>query len=433
MAAPALPARLASHAGRHEENRRYHSLDQLRAAMMLLGLVLHSSLAFVTVPLANWPFKDASTSVLLDILGFFIHVFRMPLFFLMAGFFAAYLYYRRGWWRMFTNRMARVGLPFVVFLPIMFPLNRSGFLFSVGGGIGAGEPAAISFFSNPSLWYEGFQTAHLWFLYYLVFYYAAIAVSMPLIERFTGSWSVSIGPKLGWLIHHPLGLLIGISTTLMTLLPMEMAGLDTENGFLVQPKILFAYGVFVAFGWVLYLNRDQVDRFGARAWPYIGVGFLLSCGYLAYSISLHGQFLLAGKALAAAAMWTLIYGFIGLFVRYYDHPRPLGRYLADASYWLYLLHLPLTIWLPGLLIGWNAHAIVKFSLTLAGTAFICLATYELFVRSTFIGKLLNGKRYRRGLPKLHEHSPATPLGGGVGAWRDVSQVPLVSEAADRHG
>lgn len=395
-----------AHVHRVDDNRRYHSLDQLRAVMMLLGLVIHSSVSFITIPVnAAWPYRDPSSSVLFDILVFFIHVFRMPLFFLMAGFFTAYLYYRRGPRQMLSNRMARVAVPFVIFLPVLFPLTRSGFVFSVNGGINGGWAAALGYLSNPGGWYQEFRTMHLWFLYYLILFYVIIAVAMPLIEKATGSWTVNVGPRLGRLIHHPLGLLVGISTTFLTLLPMNAAGLDTETTFLVQPKILLAYAVFVGFGWVLYLNRDQVDRFGARAWPYIGSGFLLSCGYLAYSVALRGQYMLAGKALAAAAMWTLIYGFIGLFVRYYDHPKPLGRYLADASYWGYLIHIPVTIWVPGLMNGWHAHAAVKSAVTLSAAIIISLVTYQLFVRSTAIGALLNGKRYPRGLPDLHEHAP----------------------------
>jgi hypothetical protein len=69
-----------------EVNRRYHSLDQLRAVMMLLGLVIHSAVSFITVPRPTaWAYNDATTSVLFDILVFFIHVFRMPLFFSLLG------------------------------------------------------------------------------------------------------------------------------------------------------------------------------------------------------------------------------------------------------------------------------------------------------------------------------------------------------------
>lgn len=404
------------------EDRRYHSLDQLRAVMMLLGLVIHSTISFVTKSRgAEWPYQDASTSALFDILVFFIHVFRMPLFFLMAGFFTALLYYRRGAWEMVRNRGARVAIPFALFLAVLFPLVKSGFLFSVGGGVNGGWEAARAYLADPAGWYVGLRTIHLWFLYYLIQFYVLIALAMPLAERIAGSRANGLGTRLGKLIHHPLGVLIGIATTFLTLLPMRSAGLDTETFFLVQPRILLAYGVFVGFGWVLYLNRQAVDGFATRAWLWMAVGVLLSCGYLGYMLSLRGEFLLAGNAgrlLAAAAMWTLIYGFIGLFVRYYDHPKPLGRYLADASYWMFLIHLPITIWVPGLMNGWHAHAVLKSAITLAVTTLVTVATYDLFVRSTAVGAFLNGKRYPRGLPEVVV--PSSRLAESAGSVEVVS-------------
>lgn len=230
-----------------------------------------------------------------------------------------------------------------------------------------------------------------------------------------------LGSRLGRLIHHPLGVLIGIVATFLTLLPMRSAALDTETAFLVQPKILLAYGVFVGFGWVLYLNRQEVDRFATRAWLWMAAGILFFCGYLGYMLSLEGEYLIAGnggRGLVAAAMWTLIYGFIGLFVRYYNHPTPLGRYLADASYWVFLIHLPITIWVPGLMNGWHVHAIMKSAITLAVTTIVAVATYDLFVRSTAIGAFLNGKRHPRGLPEVA--APPARVAATVGSVEVVS-------------
>jgi hypothetical protein len=46
--------------------------------------------SFTAEPIGGaWPYKDEKTSVFFDIVVFFIHVFRMPLFFMMAGFFSA--------------------------------------------------------------------------------------------------------------------------------------------------------------------------------------------------------------------------------------------------------------------------------------------------------------------------------------------------------
>ena len=93
---------------------RYHSLDQRRAVMMMLGLVFHSAISFAVTPLGDtWPYKDASTSRFFDLVVLFIHVFRMPTFFAVAGFFAASLSYRRGVHTVMRHRFARiVGAPF---------------------------------------------------------------------------------------------------------------------------------------------------------------------------------------------------------------------------------------------------------------------------------------------------------------------------------
>ena len=70
------------------ELQRYHAFDSLRAAMMLLGLVIHSAMGYVTFPTDRvWPFKDPHPSTVFDLLVTFIHTFRMPVFFVIAGFF----------------------------------------------------------------------------------------------------------------------------------------------------------------------------------------------------------------------------------------------------------------------------------------------------------------------------------------------------------
>jgi hypothetical protein len=88
-----------------------------------------------------------------------------------------------------------------------------------------------------------------------------------------------------------------------------------------------------------------------------------------------------------------------LFVRYGDTPRPWVRYLATASSWMYLVHLPLTIWIPGFLAPVALPALVKGAIVLGVTGCLTLWTYDRFVRSTAVGALLNGPRYPSGLAR----------------------------------
>jgi peptidoglycan/LPS O-acetylase OafA/YrhL len=71
------------------------------------------------------------------------------------------------------------------------------------------------------------------------------------------------------------------------------------------------------------------------------------------------------------------------------------RYVSDSSYWLYLVHLPLIIVGQVLVRGLELPAMVKFTVLVAGATVILLVSYQLLVRYTWIGRLLNGPRTRR--------------------------------------
>ena len=98
---------------------RLHALDNLRALMMWLGIVLHVAINHLTVD-SPLPWRDPKTSPVADLLLLFIHSFRMPVFFVLAGFFVALLAERRGANGMLKNRCLRLALPFAIFWPPLF-------------------------------------------------------------------------------------------------------------------------------------------------------------------------------------------------------------------------------------------------------------------------------------------------------------------------
>lgn len=101
-----------------------HGSDAMRAVMMMLGLVIHASMTYSDVDYGNvWPLKDVThTSHAFHILIEFIHVFRMPAFFVIAGFFGALLFYKKSPKAMLSNRLHRIVYPFIVALLILWPL-----------------------------------------------------------------------------------------------------------------------------------------------------------------------------------------------------------------------------------------------------------------------------------------------------------------------
>ncbi|MEC8919877.1 MAG: acyltransferase family protein, partial [Actinomycetota bacterium] len=100
--------------------RRWHDLDALRGFAMLLGIGLHASLAFFP---SFWPVQDKNASIggPFDEFLIAVHGFRMPLFFLLSGFFTAMLWRRRGIVALVSHRVRRIVLPLALGLVTIVP------------------------------------------------------------------------------------------------------------------------------------------------------------------------------------------------------------------------------------------------------------------------------------------------------------------------
>jgi len=376
--------------------------------MMLLGLLLHAAISYLETGFQGvWPFRDQSTSIICDILLTFIHVFRMPIFFVMAGFFAALLLARRGATELVRNRARRILVPFITGWIVVMPLTHAGFTFAIVAQRESYEvawQAVLGFIA--SLDYYRDVTAHLWFLYYLILFYLLAVVIGPVVYRLPASWRAGCMRTFTLLLQsRGRPLYLAVPTTL-TLLLMPLGEFATSVSFIPDSKVILAYGVFFWFGWLLFAKRDLLPAFDRAAWTQIGIALLLlpiyflSLGATIASLPDTNAITRAMTAVSGALMtWLLVFGITGLFLRYLDKPSPLVRYIVDASYWLYLIHLPFCIWIPGLLtrLAWPAG--LKVFLVLAISTPFWWLSYEFCVRNTLIGATLNGRRYPHGLPK----------------------------------
>jgi uncharacterized membrane protein len=71
---------------------RLHALDAVRGFALLAGVVLHAAMSFLPgFAITGLPIVDSSPSATLGVAFFVIHMFRMSLFFFIAGFFGRLL------------------------------------------------------------------------------------------------------------------------------------------------------------------------------------------------------------------------------------------------------------------------------------------------------------------------------------------------------
>ena len=148
-------------------SKRIHGLDALRGVLMMMGVLLHTALSYL--PDSDWPFLDwTSPSKDLGILTDGIHMFRMPAFFFLSGFFGALLWQHRGAQAMVKNRIQRIFWPLLVFVVVVHIVVQ--FFFGFAGGVAdhLSDPldrAWTDLVGNP---FPFMETMHLWFLNYLV-------------------------------------------------------------------------------------------------------------------------------------------------------------------------------------------------------------------------------------------------------------------------
>lgn len=100
---------------------RRSDLDALRAVAMLLGIVLHAALSFFP---SFWMVSDRRQGAAFGVLFSAIHGFRMPVFFVMSGFFSAMLLAQRGRGALLKHRFRRVFLPLLVGLFTVIPITN---------------------------------------------------------------------------------------------------------------------------------------------------------------------------------------------------------------------------------------------------------------------------------------------------------------------
>ncbi len=108
----------------------------------------------------------------------------------------------------------------------------------------------------------------------------------------------------------------------------------------------------------------------------------------------------------ALAVFASTLAVLSLALRFASGYSAVRRYLADASYWVYIVHLPLVMVGQILVVNETWPRFVKFGVVIAGTMAISLLTYQLLVRHSFVGGWLNGRRIPRHRQAEPGFSPA---------------------------
>jgi peptidoglycan/LPS O-acetylase OafA/YrhL len=331
--------------------------DHLRAALIILVVLHHVAIVYgASSPF--WYFDPPKSPETLGglVLGVFVlfnQAWFMGALFLLAGYFTPGSFERKGSSSFLKDRLIRLGIPLVIFYLVLSPLSAIGLWLEPASQIPGPLTLQSYFQTYPYLVDLGVA----WFLaLLLIFSFGYVAWRELTKNREPSSTSEYSPPTYLGVGLFILGLAL-VSYLFRIIIPMGRTVLQFPTlAYLPQ------YLSFFIVGTVAY-RRDWFRTVTGRMG---GVGFVtailasLILFPLAFLSVFRGEILFIGMGTwrsAVYALWDTTFAVgmclasITFFRRFFNTKSQLGSFLAQQSYAVYLIHIPIIIFLAYVLRG----------------------------------------------------------------------------------
>ena len=415
MTSPTLSYHLESKAVPQATGRRYE-LDWLRV-MIVLGLIPFHVVGLFTATIDTY-FVGGQTNPLIAIIGNFLGLWPMSLLFLIAGastWFALGAHSPRHYAR---ERIVRLFVPFLFATLVLIPIQVYAVVHAYPQllqlhlvptpGLNAQESflqfypaylAAYGFFlSHFSSLLEAVFWGHLWFIPRLLLYALATLPVLLWLRSASGKHYTS---RLADMFVLPGStLLLGLAIALPRILSVTLYRLGGPSARAIGWDVynlwaqLAVFLIFFLIGYLIYATPrllQAVVRDGATA-LLLGVAiFLLLQTPLvnapALRLPLNGAAIICLRAMNE---WCWVIGVLSIGLRFLTFHNSTLRYLNEAAYPLYVLHLPILILVGLPLVAHNTPTPVALAIIIVTTLVLTFGLYEYVIKRVTLLRLLFG-------------------------------------------
>jgi len=330
-------------------DRRY-DIDWLRVIAIGLLLVYHAS-----ITVQSWGFflGFITNSTPWDSLWFpmaMLNVWRIPLLFFISGMGVYFAIQNKNWKQLLQERAKRILVPFIFGILLIVPIQ----VFISRWYYHQGE----SYSPDP---------AHLWFLGNIFIY---VLLLLPLFlylkrnERFIA--------RLRAVLGSPFCLLIVVACFIIEALILDPAVYAlyamTGHGFFLGLLAFF-------FGFCFILGGAPFWKMLLR-WRWL---------FLTIAVALYVYRLLQVQMRVPNIQLVIesnawIFSILAFGHRYLNHPGPALRYLSQAAYPVYIIHMICLNLTSALIFPLDMDVRLKFALILLFTIALCFIVYEFAIR-----------------------------------------------------
>jgi peptidoglycan/LPS O-acetylase OafA/YrhL len=364
-----------------DKPKRRYDLDWLRVVAVLLLVPFHSALIF-SLDLGDIVYvKDVVESPPLVEMANFMWLFHMPLLFVIAGSSVWFALKFRSAGRYLVERFTRLVIPLVFGITVPIPLMIY-VQFMDGSKYDSFWDFYVQFFrinlDDLSGYSGAFTPAHLWFVLFL-FAFAVVALPLFLVLR-RESGKRLIG-KLAAFFQLP-------GTIFLLALPLAGA----VEMFDIGGKAPFLYLVLFIYGYILVADERFQDILDQHAVSGAILGVVFTTAFQIV-LAVDGSRLLVHLAYYVSR-WCWVVAILGFGHRYLNKSNRLLRYLSEASYPFYILHLPVNTIVGYFVIRWPASIAIKFVVINVVTTLATYAVYEVLVKRIGVMRFLFGIKPR---------------------------------------
>ena len=360
---------------------RLFFIDHWRAALVTLVVLHHVALVYgAAAPFyyVEPPMNDPLAFIVLLVFVLLNQAWFMGALFLIAGYFTPGSFDRKGPGSFLKGRLLRLGIPLIIFYFVLSPISSIGYW---------QMPASLTGITNPLTWGAYpylLGMGPMWFVaMLLIFNFGYAAWRMLTRNRTSHSMGRSSPPS--YLLTGVFILALALVSYLVRMVaPMgkDVLGFPTIS-YLPQYLSFFVLGTIA--------SRHDWFRTLPHSMGVVGFVTAAVAGVLLFPLALGGRlfslvitepagFVGNGHWQSAVyALWDTIFA-VGLclaaitfFRRFFNGERRFGRFLSQQSYAVYIIHIPIIVFIAIALKGIHLEPLLKFGMVAVIAVPTCFA------------------------------------------------------------
>lgn len=365
-------------------SQREHHWDFMRAFYLLLGIPFHAAVGYSLSH--DWTVPSPQRDQFLTWVADGIHTFRMPGFFVIAGYFSMMILARQGARRWLAGRFLRLGVPLLTATLTILPVQV---LIAAWAEVLAGSISTDAYWSTVIFRLTHFDepwVSHLWFLYSLLIYSVALAGLAMIFgeERFArlARQAVAFANSRRWLSFAVLAGACAVAALVMPEIYARFGQkLSAIAGYL-------QYWPFFGLGVAIYLSAEVRTAYGRIG----SAGLLAGVGLAAASTMQTAAPLASAAALTAGILGALLItgAITHLARRRFSAENTRIRRIADASFTIYLFHHPIMFVLAAGFAQLTWPPVAEFAVMVPVAAVLSYQVHRLIAAHPLAAFLFNG-------------------------------------------